>query len=233
MMSKRFCMAISQTLQLEDFQVMEFASAQGVIEKLSLDWSGVIVSDINLPGKSGLELFEDVKKIDAEIPFILITGHGDISMAVSAIRDGAYDFIEKPFSNEDFLEVVRRASEKRRLTLENRNLRLELVAQNAPGPRIIGNTPGIHRLRQALLHVADTGADILIQGKRGQVKSWWHVIFMNTAPVEVVHSWRLTVVRSPTLLWNLNSLVMRKVPLPMLKPNVLVNWSMPMAARFS
>lgn len=163
-------MAISQTLQLEDFDVLEFGSTQGVTEQLSIDWPGVIVSDINLPGMSGLELFEQVKKIDAEIPFILITGHGDISMAVNAIRDGAYDFIEKPFSNDDFIEVVRRASEKRRLTLENRFLRLELAAQNAPGPRIIGNTPGIHRLRQALLHVADTGADILIQGETGTGK---------------------------------------------------------------
>lgn len=163
-------MAISQTLQLEDFDVLEFGSAQGVTEQLSIDWPGVIVSDINLPGMSGLELFEQVKKIDAEIPFILITGHGDISMAVNAIRDGAYDFIEKPFSNDDFIEVVRRACEKRRLTLENRNLRLELAAQNAPGPRIIGNTPGIHRLRQALMHVADTGADILVQGETGTGK---------------------------------------------------------------
>jgi two-component system C4-dicarboxylate transport response regulator DctD len=163
-------MAISQTLELEDFDVMEFASAQGVADKIAIDWPGVIVSDINLPGMSGLELFEQVKKIDPEIPFILITGHGDISMAVTAIRDGAYDFIEKPFSNDDFIEVVRRASEKRRLTLENRNLRLELAAQNAPGPRIIGNTPGIHRLRQALLHVADTGADILVQGETGTGK---------------------------------------------------------------
>lgn len=163
-------MAISQTLQLEDFDVLEFANAQGVSDKIAIDWPGVIVSDINLPGMSGLELFEQVKKIDAEIPFILITGHGDISMAVTAIRDGAYDFIEKPFSNDDFIEVVRRASEKRRLTLENRNLRLELAAQNAPGPRIIGNTPGIHRLRQALLHVADTAADILVQGETGTGK---------------------------------------------------------------
>ena len=163
-------MAISQTLELEDFDVMAFASAHGVADKIAIDWPGVIVSDINLPGMSGLELFEQVKKIDPEIPFILITGHGDISMAVTAIRDGAYDFIEKPFSNDDFIEVVRRASEKRRLTLENRNLRLELAAQNAPGPRIIGNTPGIHRLRQALLHVADTGADILVQGETGTGK---------------------------------------------------------------
>ena len=163
-------MAISQTLQLEDFEVNEFSNAQGVIEQISIDWSGIIVSDINLPGKSGLVLFDEVKKIDPEIPVILITGHGDIGMAVSSIREGAYDFIEKPFSNEDFLDVVRRASEKRKLTLENRNLRLELAAQNAPGPRIIGNTPGIHRLRQALLHVADTGADILVQGETGTGK---------------------------------------------------------------
>lgn len=163
-------MAISQTLQLEDFEVLEFSNAQGVTEHVSIDWPGVIVSDINLPSMSGLELFEQVKRIDAEIPFILITGHGDISMAVNAIRNGAYDFIEKPFSNDDFIEVVRRACEKRRLTLENRNLRLELAAHNAPGPRIIGNTPGIHRLRQALLHVADTGADILIQGETGTGK---------------------------------------------------------------
>ena len=163
-------MAISQTLELEDFEVSAFASAQGVIDQLSIDWPGIIVSDINLPGMSGLELFEAVKKIDKEIPFILITGHGDISMAVNAIRDGAYDFIAKPFSNTDFLEVVRRATEKRRLTIENRQLRLELVAQNAPGPRIVGNTPGIHRLRQVLLQVADTGADILIQGETGTGK---------------------------------------------------------------
>lgn len=163
-------MAISQTLQLEDFEVMAFASATGVADQVAIEWPGVIVSDINLPSMSGLELFEQIKKIDAEIPVILITGHGDISMAVNAIREGAYDFIEKPFSNDDFIEVVRRACEKRRLTLENRNLRLELAAHNAPGPRIIGNTPGIHRLRQALLHVADTGADILIQGETGTGK---------------------------------------------------------------
>ncbi|MBM6551418.1 sigma-54-dependent transcriptional regulator [Marinomonas ostreistagni] len=163
-------MAISQTLQLEDFDVTEFSSAQGVAEQVGIDWPGVIVSDINLPGMSGLALFEQIKKIDIEIPVILITGHGDISMAVNAIREGAYDFIEKPFSNDDFIEVVRRACEKRRLTLENRNLRLELAAHNAPGPRIIGNTPGIHRLRQALLHVADTAADILIQGETGTGK---------------------------------------------------------------
>lgn len=162
--------AITQTLQLEDFEVMAFASANGVTEVLSFDWPGVIVSDINLPGESGLELFAQVKQIDQDIPFILITGHGDISMAVNAIRDGAYDFIEKPFSNKDFLDVVRRAMEKRRLTLENRNLRVELEAQSAPGPRIIGNTSAIHHLRRVLMQVSTTSADILIQGETGTGK---------------------------------------------------------------
>lgn len=162
--------AISQTLELESFEVLEYANGKGVIENLSIDWPGIIVSDINLPGLNGLALFEQVKQVDESIPVIFITGHGDISMAVSAIRDGAYDFIEKPFSNDDFLDVVRHAMEKRKLTLENRRLRQELQAQNAPGPRIIGNTSGINRLRQTLIHVADTAADILINGETGTGK---------------------------------------------------------------
>ncbi|WP_191601258.1 sigma-54-dependent transcriptional regulator [Marinomonas algicola] len=163
-------MAITQTLELDEFAVHEFASTEGVQQMVSADYPGVVVSDINLPGQSGLALFEDIKKIDPEIPVILITGHGDISMAVNAIRNGVYDFIEKPFSNSEFLDVVRRAMEKRKLLLENRNLRLELAAQNAPGPRIIGNTPGIHQLRSVLVHVADTAADIMIFGETGTGK---------------------------------------------------------------
>ncbi|MFT2111736.1 sigma-54-dependent transcriptional regulator [Marinomonas sp. 2405UD68-3] len=163
-------MAIAQTLELDDFEVHEFSNTEGVIKTISIDYSGIIVSDINLPGQSGLALFDDIKLVDSEIPVILITGHGDISMAVNAIRKGVYDFIEKPFSNAEFLEVVRRAMEKRKLLLENRHLRLELAAQNAPGPRIIGNTPSIHTLRSVLVHVADTAADIMIFGETGTGK---------------------------------------------------------------
>lgn len=162
--------AICQCLQLENFEVLEYPHTRGVVDQLSLDWPGVIVSDINLPGESGLTLFEQVKQIDASIPVIFITGHGDISTAVSAIREGAYDFIAKPFANDDLLDVIRHAQEKRKLTLENRKLKQELQAQSAPGPRIIGNAASIHRLRQALINVADTSADILIQGETGTGK---------------------------------------------------------------
>jgi two-component system C4-dicarboxylate transport response regulator DctD len=111
-----------------------------------------------------------VREIDPDLPVILITGHGDIAMAVQSIRDGAYDFIEKPFAAERMVETVNRAVDKRKLTLENRSLRQELEAQNAPGPRIIGNTPAMHRLRATIAHIADTDADILIRGETGTGK---------------------------------------------------------------
>lgn len=130
---KHIRLAAGQTLELDGYEVIPLARAEGVLERIDPDWSGVIVSDINLPGIDGLELMRQVQAVDPELPVILITGHGDISMAVNAIRDGAYDFIEKPFASEFLLDTVRRAVDKRRLTLENRRLRQELESQSAPG----------------------------------------------------------------------------------------------------
>ncbi|GAA0793039.1 sigma-54-dependent transcriptional regulator [Marinobacterium sediminicola] len=160
-------MAAGQTLELAGYQVTTLEQAEPALEQVGTGWPGVVVTDINLPGIDGLELMRRVRAIDPDLPVILITGHGDISMAVSAIREGAYDFIEKPFASELLLDVVRRALDKRSLTLENRRLRDELEAQNAPGPRIIGNTPAIIALRQLSRSVADMPADILIQAETG------------------------------------------------------------------
>lgn len=77
---------------------------------------GVVVCDIRLPGIDGLEFLRRARAIDPDLPVVLISGHGDIAMAVGAIRDGAYDFIEKPFSADILLETVRRALDKRTLT---------------------------------------------------------------------------------------------------------------------
>jgi len=159
--------AMHQTLELADYAVTSFESAAAVLPKLYENWSGAIVSDINMPDTNGLQLMAQVKKIDPAIPVILITGHGDISTAVSALHDGAYDFIEKPFSNEHFIDVVRRALEKRELTLENRNLRRELEAHNSPGPRILGNSTPITKMRKMLHQIIDTPADILLNGETG------------------------------------------------------------------
>lgn len=160
-------MAAGQTLELAGYDLTTLEAAEPALELVGSDWPGVVVTDINLPGIDGLELMRRVRTIDPDLPVILITGHGDISMAVGAIRDGAYDFIEKPFASELLLDVVRRALDKRSLTLENRRLRDELEAQSVPGPRIIGNTTVIRALRQLSRSVASMPADILIQAETG------------------------------------------------------------------
>ncbi|MGB0732762.1 MAG: sigma-54-dependent transcriptional regulator [Pontibacterium sp.] len=165
---KHIRLAASQTLMLAGYEVEALPSAEKV--QLEENWPGVLVTDINLPGMSGLELMHKVLQMDPDIPVILITGHGDISMAVSAMRDGAYDFIEKPFSSDLLVDVVRRAAEKRRLTIENRRLRHELELQSSPGPRIIGNTPAVVQVRRLVQSIADAPADILIMGETGTGK---------------------------------------------------------------
>lgn len=159
-----------QTLELADMAVQSFETAEDGLAALIPDWPGVVVCDIRLPGMDGLEFLIEARKTDHDLPVILITGHGDISTAVQAIRDGAYDFIEKPYSSERMVKTVQRALEKRMLTLENRILKKALEAQKTPGPRIIGKTPEIESLRSTIAQVADTGADILIRGETGTGK---------------------------------------------------------------
>jgi len=167
---KHIRIANKQTLELAGFEVQCFSSAEEALSLLTLEWSGIVVCDIKMPGMDGLEFLEKAQEIDRDIPVILVSGHGDISMAVGAIRDGAYDFIEKPFAAERLIETVRRAMEKRYLTLENRTLRLKLEAQNVPGPRIIGRTLAIQKLRATIAQVSDAAADVLILGETGTGK---------------------------------------------------------------
>ncbi len=162
--------ANKQTLELADLEVICYESAEEALPNLSKDWPGVVICDIRLPKMDGLEFLLQAQKIDYDLPVVLITGHGDISMAVQAMRDGAYDFIEKPYSAERMVKTVLRALEKRALTIENRVLRQELKAHSAPGPRIIGRTDAIINLRATISKIADTGADVLVMGETGTGK---------------------------------------------------------------
>ncbi|ELR66537.1 Transcriptional regulatory protein [Photobacterium marinum] len=162
--------ALGQTLELEDYDVTLYASAKPALEKLDNHFPGVIISDINMPGIDGISFLKQALTIDPELAIIMLTGHGDISTAVDAMRLGAYDFLEKPFSTDNLLDVVKRAADKRELILENRELRRELEAQSGPGPRILGNTPQIKQLRRILSHIKDTPADVMIHGETGTGK---------------------------------------------------------------
>ncbi|WP_369600680.1 sigma-54 dependent transcriptional regulator [Hahella sp. SMD15-11] len=162
--------AVQQTLMLEGWSTRTFGQPQEALRQINRDWRGVVVTDLSMPDMDGMAVLEAVAQTDGEIPVILVTGHGDISVAVEAMRRGAYDFIEKPFTNERLVDTVRRALEKRNMALEIRALRQELRLQNAPGPRLLGNSPAIRRLRRTLHAILDMPADVLLHGETGTGK---------------------------------------------------------------
>ena len=162
--------ANEQTFELADIEACFFADAESALIAMKSVKPMVVITDIRLPGISGQQLLTTLAKKDPDLPVILITGHGDISMAVQAIHEGAYDFIEKPFSSDRLIETTRKAIEKRQLTIENHRLKKALQSKEPLGPRIIGNTPSIIALRHMVTQVADTQADILLFGETGTGK---------------------------------------------------------------
>lgn len=160
--------ACEQTLILAGYHVISFPDAEQSLPTIQHQTNIIVLTDLRLPGLSGLDLLNQIIKIDAEIPVILITGHGDVEMAVEAMRNGAWDFIEKPCSSEKLLSIIARAAEKRRLVVENKQLLSRL--QQEKGPLLIGRSPQMQKLRQMVINVADTDADVLICGETGSGK---------------------------------------------------------------
>jgi two-component system C4-dicarboxylate transport response regulator DctD len=158
-----------QTLELAGFNVLPFADAMSALRYLTLDFDGVVVTDIRMPHIDGLELFRRLRTLDPDLPVILITGHGDIDMAVQAMQEGAYDFIAKPYPADRLVHSITRGIEKRRLVMENRRLRLELESSDENLP-LIGQTPAMQNLRKTLRHVANADVDVLIAGETGTGK---------------------------------------------------------------
>ncbi len=161
--------ATAQTIELAGFAVSRFSRASDALARIDESFAGVMVSDIRMPEIDGLQLFDRVRKLDPDLPVILMTGHGDIPMAVKAIQDGAYDFITKPFAADRLVQAIRRAAEKRRLVLENRTLR-DAAEQARDDLPLIGQTPAMERLRRTLRQIADTDVDVLVTGETGSGK---------------------------------------------------------------
>jgi two-component system C4-dicarboxylate transport response regulator DctD len=159
-----------QTLQLAGFDAMALASAEQALAVLDRDFNGVILSDVRMPGLDGFELLARIRLIDPELPVIHLTGHGDVGMAVEAMREGAYDFLQKPFNTEILADVIRRALDKRELVLENRRLRRALAGADAIDRLLIGRSSRMVQVRRAIAELAGTTADVLVIGETGTGK---------------------------------------------------------------
>lgn len=159
--------ATAQTLELAGFDVESFDSARPALKHLSTAFNGVLVTDVRMPGMDGLALFERALEVDRDIPVLLVTGHGDIAMAVRALHAGAFDFLAKPFSTEHLTASVARALQQRALVLENRRMR-EALGRSMHD--IVGSSAAIQALRAQLAQIARTEFNVLIEGETGTGK---------------------------------------------------------------
>ena len=158
-----------QTLELADIAIETFDSAASVLRRVSKQSPAVIVTDIRMAEIDGIELMKQAHAIDPDLPVILVTGHGDVDLAVRSMQDGAYDFIEKPYSPARLVDTIRRAQDKRALTLEVRALRND-TSGDPVAHLVLGRSDAAVNLRRQLRANSQTESDVLIQGDTGTGK---------------------------------------------------------------
>ncbi len=163
-------MGFKRILHKEQYKVEYCESGKKALTQISVDLPNAIVTDIMMPEMDGLTLMKNIQEIDSELPVILITGKGNIPMAVKAIQDGAYDFIEKPFELEVLQKTIAKALEKRRLILEVRSLQHENANLKESEFNLIGKSPTMTRLKKVIENIADSEANVLIEGETGTGK---------------------------------------------------------------
>ena len=160
----------AQALELFGLTVQTFSTADHVLELTGFSFDGVVVRDIRMPGTDGMTLLHRIRELDAEIPVILVTGHGDVQLAVKAMREGAYDFLEKPFTPQHLAGIIRRGMDRRGLVLENRRLRAVAGKRDDLEARLPGRTQVMVDLRYRIRAIGASDADTLIIGETGAGK---------------------------------------------------------------
>ena len=164
-------LSITQWLALSGYEPESFASAEDAIVNIGPNYPGVVVTDIKMPGMDGMKLLKKLMGQDSTLPVILITGHGDVPMAVEAMRLGAFNFLEKPFEPEELTQLVKSAVQSRRLTLENRELRHELSDGSKIIRKLAGSSKIMLKLKEDILDFSQSDASILIEGETGTGKT--------------------------------------------------------------
>ncbi len=161
--------SISELLEAAGWLVQAIARATKVPEALASFQADVILSDVRMPGMSGLELLASLD-LNSAPPMVLMSAHGDIAMAVQAMQDGAYSFVEKPYEPRRLLSILRHAAEQYRMQHSNSRLKDRLLRLSGLDRVMLGHTEEITNLRSEILDIADTNAAVLIHGETGTGK---------------------------------------------------------------
>jgi DNA-binding NtrC family response regulator len=156
-------------LEGEGYRVVTAGDGREALERFAAERVDLVLTDIRMPGIEGLDLLDRLKSVDPDVLVIVMTAFSSVDSAVAALRKGAYDYVVKPFVNDDVLASVRNALRQRELFLENRALRRELDRQHS-FDRIIGSSDALGELFRLVGKVAGTNASILITGESGTGK---------------------------------------------------------------
>ncbi|UKL13631.1 sigma-54-dependent transcriptional regulator [Dissulfurimicrobium hydrothermale] len=145
------------------------SSGREAAEVLKQDLPEVILTDVKMPDMDGITLMTLARELDPTISVIIMTGFGTIELAVSAMKEGAYDFLQKPFDNDYLVHVIRRSIERTLLLRENRRLQKKIEDQEA-FHGLVGQSPRIRRVFDLISKIADTDVTVLIRGESGTGK---------------------------------------------------------------
>ncbi|EGR0690840.1 sigma-54-dependent transcriptional regulator [Vibrio parahaemolyticus] len=158
--------AVSQALLIEGIEVTCFPNAVEALRVIDANSPAIIITDIHMPVMDGLEFMRTLLSKNHHFQFIVLTGHGDVKTAVEAMKSGAYDFLEKPFSTDQLMKSLNNASDKLNLLQENIWLKKELDMQTHVGPKMIGHSKVMVSIRRALIS-APTNQPLIFVGQDG------------------------------------------------------------------
>ncbi|MGR3592869.1 MAG: sigma-54-dependent transcriptional regulator [Limimaricola soesokkakensis] len=159
--------ALGQTLELADLEPILAGSYVAAKDHITPGFDGVIVTDIRMPGRDGFHLLERAREVDPELPVILLTGEGDIPMAVRAMEQGAHAFLEKPCGPKEFVAAVRQALGLRAEVLAARRARAASVAGDAASRMLVGRSAQAEAMRERVRAIARASAEALVCGPPG------------------------------------------------------------------